>query len=159
MRSRESLQRVIHGGNRVLALIVPVYKNEANLDRLLVELEKLNGEFRGELETVFVIDGSPDRSYDILRSRLPALPLRCRIVCLSRNFGSFAAVLAGLLTTEADYYASMAADLQEPPEMILEFWNTLRQGEADVVFGYRTRRSDPLVSALLSRAFRSEERR
>ena len=46
----------------------------------------------GELEVVFVVDGSPDRSYPILRERLPAIGFASQLICLSRNFGSFAAI-------------------------------------------------------------------
>jgi glycosyltransferase involved in cell wall biosynthesis len=77
------------------SLIIPVYRNEANLDRLLAELVKLAGRLAHEFEVVFVVDGSPDRSFDILRERLPLLPLRTQLISLSRNFGSFAAIAAG----------------------------------------------------------------
>ena len=78
------------------SLVIPVYKNEANLDRLLAELVKLAGRVPGEFEVVFVVDGSPDRSLQMLRERLPALPLRTQLLSLSRNFGSFAAIAAGM---------------------------------------------------------------
>ena len=73
------------------SLIIPVYKNEANLDRLLSELVKLAPHVAGEFEVVFVVDGSPDRCLPILKERLPGLPLRTQLLSLSRNFGSFAA--------------------------------------------------------------------
>src|ERR1035438_2810782 len=78
------------------SLIIPVYKNEENLDRLLAELVKLASRMPGEFEVVFVVDGSPDRCLEILRERLPGLPLRSQLLSLSRNFGSFAAIAAGL---------------------------------------------------------------
>src|ERR1039458_7517250 len=77
------------------SLVIPVYKNEANLDRLLAELVKLAKSVAGEFEVVFVVDGSPDRCLEILRERLPSLPLRTQLLSLSRNFGSFAAIAAG----------------------------------------------------------------
>src|ERR1035437_1251773 len=78
------------------SLVIPVYRNEANLDRLLAELVKLANRVAGEFEVVFVVDGSPDRCLRILRTRLPSLPLRTQLLWLSRNFGSFAAIAAGL---------------------------------------------------------------
>src|ERR1035437_3846873 len=78
------------------SLVIPVYRNEANLDRLLAELVKLARSVAGEFEVVFVVDGSPDRCLQILRERLPALPLRTQLLSLSRNFGFFAAIAAGL---------------------------------------------------------------
>ena len=121
------------------SLVIPVYRNEANLDRLLAELVKLAGRLP-QLEVVFVVDGSPDRCLQILRERLPALPLRTQLLSLSRNFGSFAAIAAGLERARGGTMAVMAADLQEPPELILQFFEVLDAGRADIVFGVRGRR-------------------
>jgi glycosyltransferase involved in cell wall biosynthesis len=135
------------------SLIIPVYRNEANLDRLLAELVKLGGSVAGELEVVFVVDGSPDRCLQILREKLPSLPLRTQLISLSRNFGSFAAIAAGLDRARGSNLAVMAADLQEPPELILQFFEVLGAGRADIVFGVRGGRSDPWLSELASNLF------
>ena len=135
------------------SLVIPVYKNEANLDRLLAELVKLGARVPGEFEVVFVVDGSPDRCLDILRERLPALPLRTQLLSLSRNFGSFAAIAAGLEHVLGDHIAVMAADLQEPPELIVQFFEAMASGRADIVFGVRGRRSDPWITELSSTIF------
>jgi glycosyltransferase involved in cell wall biosynthesis len=134
------------------SLVIPVYRNEANLDRLLAELVKLAGRLP-ELEVVFVVDGSPDRCLQILHERLPALPLRTQLLSLSRNFGSFAAIAAGLERARGNNLAVMAADLQEPPELILQFFEALDAGRADIVFGVRGRRSDPWLSEIASNIF------
>lgn len=137
----------------MLSLIIPVYKNEENLDRLLVTLAGLNRKCAGELEVVFVVDGSPDRCLEILRERLGAVPMHSRLISLSRNFGAFAAITAGLKMGTGDYFAVIAADLQEPPELAVQFWNILRNDEADIVFGCRTRRADPWLSEFFSNLF------
>jgi polyisoprenyl-phosphate glycosyltransferase len=138
----------------VLSLVIPVYKNEENLDRLLAALEDLNRSFGAdELEIIFVIDGSPDRCLEILRERLPAAPMRSRLISLSRNFGSFAAITAGLRAGTGDYFAVAAADLQEPPELVIQFRDILRRDEADIVFGCRARRADPWLSEFAANLF------
>lgn len=142
----------------MLSLIVPVYKNEANMDRLLAELAQLSHRLTG-LEVVFVVDGSPDRCYEILEDRLPNAPFRSQVLLLSRNFGSFAAVAAGLEAARGEFFAVMAADLQEPPELVEHFFSLLTQDRADVVFGFRRSRSDPYFSRLASTAFWSLYRR
>ncbi|HXB72815.1 MAG TPA: glycosyltransferase family 2 protein [Candidatus Acidoferrales bacterium] len=136
-----------------LSLVIPVYQNEPNLERLLSELASLKQRLEGELEVVFVVDGSPDRSLHILRQRLPAAPFPSRLISLSRNFGSFSAIAAGLEAGSGDYFAVLAADLQEPPELIAEFHRILSRRQADIVFGCRARRSDPWLSELFSRLF------
>ena len=135
------------------SLVIPVYKNEANLERLLAELVKLAGRVSGEFEVVFVVDGSPDRCLQILRESLPSLPLRTQLLALSRNFGSFAAIAAGMERARGNCMAVMAADLQEPPELVLRFFEVLGAGKADIVFGVRGRRSDPLLSEIASNMF------
>ena len=135
------------------SLVIPVYRNEANLDRLLAELVKLNGILAGDFEVVFVVDGSPDRCLPLLREKLPGLPLRTRLLSLSRNFGSFAAIAAGLESARGSNLAVMAADLQEPPELVLKFFEVLNTGRADIVFGVRGGRSDPWLSEIASNLF------
>ena len=79
-----------------LSLVIPVYRNEASLDRLLPELERLRTACPVPLEVVFVVDGSPDRCLELLRERLPRAGFAARLVSLSRNFGSFNAIRAVL---------------------------------------------------------------
>ena len=137
----------------MLSLVIPVYKNEDNLDRLLAAVENLHHTLDGQLQVVFVVDGSPDRCLDILRERLPSAGIRSRLLSLSRNFGSFAAILAGLKAGSGDYFAVLAADLQEPPDLVVQFNEILSSNQADIVFGVRSRRADPWVSEFLSNLF------
>ncbi|MEM5787736.1 MAG: glycosyltransferase family 2 protein [Syntrophobacteraceae bacterium] len=137
----------------MLTLVVPVYRNEESLPELLDVIDGLSAGLNGELETVFVIDGSPDRCYEILRDTLPTRSIRAKLVLLSRNFGSFAAIRAGMEIGEGDRYAVMAADLQEPPDLILEMDSALRTGDCDVVVGVREAREDPLMSRVPSNIF------
>ena len=136
-----------------LSLVIPVYKNEPNIERLLVEVAKLGRRLAGELEVVFVVDGSPDASLELLRQHLPSAPFRSRLLSLSRNFGSFSAIAAGMEAGAGDYFAVMAADLQEPPDLIAKFHEILSKDGADIVFGCRASRSDPWLSELFSRLF------
>ena len=143
-----------------LSLIVPVYRNEANLSQLLSTLAALEAEqMPGRLELIFVVDGSPDRCYEILREALPAFPVPSRLLLLTRNFGSFAAIRAGLEAGAGPFYAVMAADLQEPPELAARMHHVLQTDEADVVVGVREARQDPLLVRLSSRMFWSFYRR
>lgn len=137
----------------MLSLIVPVYKNAPNIDALLAAVRQLDQQLKRELELVCVVDGSPDDSYLRLATALPNEPFRAQLLSLSRNFGSFAAIRAGLAAARGPRCAVMAADLQEPPEMILEFDRILREGAADVVIGHRVSRADPLLSRLSSATF------
>ena len=134
----------------MLSLVIPVYNNADNLPRLFSELEQLAARLADDLEIVFVVDGSPDQSLRILQDHLPAWPLKSQLIELSRNFGSFAAMAAGLRAARGDYMAVIAADLQEPPDLVWKFHAVLAAGTADVVIGTRVGRADPLWSQVLS---------
>jgi glycosyltransferase involved in cell wall biosynthesis len=137
----------------MLTLVIPVYLNEQNLSDLLCALADLNTKLGGELEVVFVVDGSPDRCYEILRDALPDQPFQSKIVLLSTNFGSFIAIRTGLQYGTGERYAVMAADLQEPPELVLEMNNVLMRGDVDVVIGVREARGDPWATRIASSVF------
>jgi glycosyltransferase involved in cell wall biosynthesis len=143
----------------LLSLVIPVYNNEENLPRLFRELEAFADKLPDDLEIVFVVDGSRDASLQVLQGHLPGWRLRTQLVELSRNFGSFSAISAGLQMAQGEYLAVMAADLQEPPELMLEFHRLLTAGAADVVFGHRSGRSDPWWSQFLATGFWGAYRR
>lgn len=143
----------------MLSLVVPVYRNEEGLDDLLAAVKHLAADEPHGFECVFVIDGSPDRCYEKLRQRLPRQPFSSQLVLLSRNFGSFAAIRAGLKAARGDCFAVMAADLQEPPELVTTMSRILHANEADVVVGLRNSRKDALPARLLAQAYWSLYRR
>ena len=137
----------------MFSLVIPVYRNAENLPRLFDELEQLASRVPEAFEVVFVVDASPDASIDILRTRLPTWTVRSQLLELSHNVGSFAAIAAGLAAGRGDYFAVMAADMQEPPDLILRFFQLLQSGRADVTFGHRVGRADPWASRVLSESF------
>lgn len=136
-----------------LSLVVPVYGNEGSITELLAAIRAIQDRTDQRFEAVFVVDGSPDRSYARLLAQLPEAGFSSQLICLSRNFGAFSAIRVGLERARGRVIAVMAADLQEPPELVLQFLSTLANGDADVVFGVREGRRDPLLSKLASQVF------
>ena len=136
------------------SLVVPVFKNEANIPELIEAIDSLMAtSLTGKNEAVFVIDGSPDRSCELLLERLPKQTWSSQLVTHTRNFGAFAAVRTGLSVARGKSMAVMAADLQEPPELFAEFSEILARNEADVVFGQRLKRGDGPASSAASKLF------
>jgi glycosyltransferase involved in cell wall biosynthesis len=135
------------------SLVIPVYNNADSLARLLPACEGLSDQLGGDLEVVFVVDGSPDASHSSLQAQLPRVRFRSRLVLLSRNFGSFSAIREGLRVASGRYFAVMAADLQEPPELVLSFFRALAGEPIDLVLGTRISRADPPLSRLASSLF------
>jgi glycosyltransferase involved in cell wall biosynthesis len=137
----------------MISVVIPVYRNEGNIQELLAALSSLDAQLAGDFEAVLVVDGSPDRSYALLREALPRQPFRSKLVLLSRNFGSFSAVRAGLAEASGEQLAVLAADLQEPPELIVRFREALAAGDCDVVLGTREGRADPLLTRMSAGLF------
>lgn len=135
------------------SLVIPVYRNRDSLPALIDELQALQDRLPAALETIFVVDGSPDDSYDWLRNALPRSALHARLILLARNFGSFAAITAGLTAATGDYFAVLAADLQDPPDVAARFFEILSTGDADVVVATREARADPWFTRLSAFVF------
>ncbi len=135
------------------SLVIPVYRNAENIPALADALDNLAGSLDGDLEVIFVVDGSPDNSGQLLLDLAPRAPYPCKVVFHSRNFGAFAAIRTGMEIASGDYVAAMAADLQEPPELMATFFSILAAGRADIVFGQRVGRKDPPLTRFLSNTF------
>jgi dolichol-phosphate mannosyltransferase len=136
----------------LVSVVVPVYFSAATLGPLLARLRAVAAGLPGlDFEYVLVDDGSGDDSFAILRDEAAA-DRRVRALRLSRNFGSNAAILAGLSYARGDCIVVIAADLQDPPELIPELIRAWQTG-AEVVLAARRSRDDPLVSRLFSTAF------
>lgn len=135
----------------VLSIVVPVYYNEGSLPALHDRLQALETRLatkRVQLELIFVDDGSGDQSYAALqaiKARRPAT----RLVKLSRNFGVISALKAGFAQVTGDACVTLAADLQDPPEVVDEMVDAWLAG-AKFVICERASRDDPLFSRLYS---------
>jgi glycosyltransferase involved in cell wall biosynthesis len=126
--------------NPVISVVVPCYNEEEVLEhchsRLIQVLSSLDNI---EYELVYVNDGSSDRTDEILRYLNQTSP-QTRVVMLSRNFGHQAAVTAGLTATTGQCVVIIDADLQDPPEVILQMVDRWREGY-EVVYGIRETRA------------------
>jgi glycosyltransferase involved in cell wall biosynthesis len=108
-------------------------------------------------EVLFVDDGSRDRSWEIIRG-ICGRDARFRGIRLSRNFGANVADSAGLANVEGDAVATLPCDLQDPPEVILQFLEKWRAG-ARFVWGYRRTRADAVWRRWTSKMFLGMVRR
>lgn len=135
------------------SIVIPVYKNEGSIADLLAALDAVARDLDEQLEVVFVVDGSPDASFARLEEGLASVSFQARLILLSRNFGAFAAIRCGVGEASGEYIGVMAADLQEPPSLMREFFAALTSKPLDVVFGQRIARADPGMSKLFSNLF------
>src|SRR5262245_63351849 len=105
-------------GNATYSVIVPVYQNEEFIPSLVSEFSRIHEivaeRFGLTTEFVFVVDGSPDNCYALLREALPKGPFSSQLVLHTRNFGSLASIRTGLQVGRRAYSGIIAADLQQP---------------------------------------------
>lgn len=115
--------------------------------RLTETFEKIGVDY----EIIFVNDGSPDDSQPVLE-RLAATDKRIKVITHSRNFGSQNAFTSGMMRATGDALVFLDGDLQDPPELIAQFYERWQAG-ADVVYGVRTKREMPLFWELGYKGF------
>jgi glycosyltransferase involved in cell wall biosynthesis len=139
------------------SVIIPVYRNAEFVPQLIGEFSRISTlvreRFELETEFVFVVDASPDDSFALLEEGLAKAPFRSQLILHARNFGSFAAIRTGLRAARGQFFAVIAADLQEPPDLLIEFLRELRDEAADIVVGVREGRDDPAVARLSANIF------
>lgn len=127
---------------KTLDIIVPVFNEESCIDETIKRLENVRENLNSELDVnfVFVNDGSKDETANIIAT-YGQNNKYVKLINFSRNFGHQIAVTAGLDNTNADYVAIIDADLQDPPELIIDMYNKTKDGY-DIVYGKRLKREN-----------------
>lgn len=116
-----------------ISIIIPCYNEEESIPLYYEEMQKVIKQMKNvQFELLFINDGSTDHTLKVLRS-LAKKDKHVRYVSFSRNFGKEAAMLAGLEHVTGDYVATMDVDLQDPPMLLPEMYQTLKEGEYDCV--------------------------
>lgn len=124
-----------------LAVVIPIYNEQENLPELRRRLTDVCGGLEGfAWQVIYVDDGSRDESVKIMLEHIKEDP-RFSLLQLSRNFGPYPALSAGLAYADADVVITMDGDLQDPPEVIPELLAAWRVG-AQVVFANRRTRQE-----------------
>ena len=127
---------------KTLDIIVPVFNEESCIDETIKRLENVRENLNSELDVnfVFVNDGSKDETANIIAT-YGQNNKYVKLINFSRNFGHQIAVTAGLDNTNADYVVIIDADLQDPPELIIDMYNKTKDGY-DIVYGKRLKREN-----------------
>ena len=114
----------------VYSLVVPIYNEEAVIPLLLRRLDALMDALDGPAEAIFVDDGSRDTGPIVLEAKARSDP-RYRFIKLSRNFGHQIAITTGMERAAGEAVIVMDADLQDPPEVVLEMIAKWKEGYRD----------------------------
>ena len=126
-----------------LSVVVPIYNEEGNIDRLHSELTEALVASGRVYEVIAVNDGSQDRSYDLLNA-VQARDKRWQVIHFRRNFGQTAAMAAGFDAARGEIVVTIDADLQNDPRDIQPLLDKFAEGY-DIVSGWRQNRKEPLI--------------
>lgn len=121
-----------------LSIVVPVYKEEININPFLARIEQVLGENGWNYEILFCLDPSPDNTYSTIKENMKRNS-SIKLIQFSRRFGQPAATMAGILNCTGDICIAIDVDLQDPPEVIPQLVEKWEEGY-DVVFAQRTTR-------------------
>ena len=139
-----------------ISVVVSCYNEEKALPLFYEEMERVRKkDFENivEFEYIFVNDGSKDKTLEIMKS-LRKKDSKVRYVSFSRNFGKEAAMLAGLDASVGDYVAVMDADLQDPPALLRQMYDAIKNENYDAVGTRRvTRKGEPPIRSFFARIF------
>ena len=134
-----------------ISIIVPVNNEEENLQNFYQRTSLVLEKNFSNYEIIFVNDGSVDNSENII-AEFCKVNKSIKLINLSRNFGAYNAVRAGTMLAENELTFWIAADLQDPPEFLVEMNNFIKEG-FEVVWGIRKERKDPIIRKFFSSVF------
>jgi glycosyltransferase involved in cell wall biosynthesis len=139
------------GGREKLSAVIACYRDAPAVPimykRLVDTFEKIGVDY----EIIFVNDASPDDAATVL-AELAGRDRNVVVINHTRNFGSQNAFTSGMRVATGDAVALLDGDLQDPPELIAEFYKLWKQGY-DVVYGVRVKRQAPLLLGGAYKAF------
>ncbi len=133
-----------------LSVVIPLYKEEDNVERLVDELHAALETYPGEFELVLVDDGSTDRTRELLLESRSNRGDHIMVISHKRNLGQTQAMQTGLQAARGDVIAFMDGDLQNDPADIPSMVEKLETEHLDLLCGWRKNRQDSLDRTLPS---------
>ncbi len=118
-----------------LSVVTTLYRSAAHIHEFYRRMSAAAKQITSDYEIIFVNDGSPDHSLDLVLTFLNSDP-HIKLVDLSRNFGHHKAIMTGLSYCQGNYVFLIDSDMEEKPELLSQLWGTmLQEQDADVIYG------------------------
>jgi polyisoprenyl-phosphate glycosyltransferase len=136
----------------MISVVTPLFNEETLVTELVQRIAKALAKTEEPFEILCVDDGSTDNTVPFLLQNKKKIN-ELKIISLSRNFGHQAAYTAGMVLAKGNYIALMDGDLQDPPELLPEFFSILKKEPVDIVTGRRTNREEPKRKKWMIRMF------
>lgn len=137
-----------------ISFIIPCYNEEEVLPMLYDRLDKVSKQLVNyECEFLFINDGSKDKTEEIIES-FHQKDNRIKLYSFSRNFGQYEALNCGMDNAKGDLAITIDADLQDPPEVILDMIREYETTKVDIIYGHRiSRNSESFLRKFSSKSF------
>jgi len=131
-----------------ISIVTPCYNEEENVEPLTLKVREIFAALsQYDFEHIFIDNASTDKTVEKLKN-LAAVDKRIKIICNARNFGHIRSPYYALLQAQGDAVITLAADLQEPPELIAEFLGKWEQG-FKIIIGVKTKsRENQVIFAI-----------
>lgn len=137
-----------------LSIVVPCYNEETVIEIFYNKLMEITAKISNkyDYEVIFVDDGSQDETFSKMKA-LREKNSKIKIISFSRNFGKEAGIHAGLSNSTGELTVVMDADMQHPPEMILEMLKYIEEGYDTVTTRRKNRKGEPIIKSFCARMF------
>ena len=135
-----------------LSIIIPIYNEEGNINLLYDRVKKVATDISPAHELIFINDGSKDKSM-LLIKELSSKDSNVKYINFARNFGHQVAVMAGLDFATGNAVAIIDADLQDPPELIIEMYAKMKEGFEVVYAKRRSREGESFLKTWTAKWF------
>lgn len=136
----------------MISIVIPVFNESESLLAFYSELKRVLKKMRLKYEIIFIDDGSTDASLEILR-QIAKTDKQVKIYSFRKNSGKAEALTLGFQKAKGDYIITLDADLQDKPKEISKLLRKAKEGNWDVVCGWRKNRKDPLKKIISSKFF------
>ena len=124
-----------------ISVIIPFLNEDESLPELISWIERVMQANNYTYEVIMIDDGSKDNSWNVVKE-LSAINSNIRGIKFQRNYGKSAALNEGFKAAQGDYVMTMDADLQDSPEEIPELYNMIKDGNFDIISGWKKKRHD-----------------
>ena len=137
------------------SIIIPVYQNEGSLTETFhtIKTNVIDKNHQYSSELIFIDDGSTDKSFQIMYALYEAYPELIVIVKLTRNFGTYPAIIAGYEKARGECLINISADMQDPPELINDMLNFHFNNNYNIVICHRESRDESAYRSITSKIF------
>lgn len=135
-----------------ISVVIPCYNEQESIELFYKEICLISEKMNNEFEFIFVNDGSKDKTLNIITD-LSKKDSRVKYISFSRNFGKESAIYAGFSKASGDYVVMMDADLQDPPKLLPEMMEYIKQGYDSVATRRVTRKGEPPIRSFFARLF------